>query len=254
MQMQVPDFMREDSRLGTEEMGRFIVPPRMVIVQPLSKAPFDSYEPGSVVVMPNEIVVGRYNKPEGCLDEPFLVVPVFFFAQYTLDNPKKLWDTLGRIRESSFDHDSEVAIKAQNYNLREIPCPEDKTQVCTYTTRLNFMLYVPKIQNVVMVTFKRAEMRTGMDFNSLIKMRNAPICGGQYIVDVSKRENDKGLWYGLNISNPPKEIGGWVKDPVLYETLKRTHEELKTAHASKLIRPSDEPVEGDGEPGENQEF
>lgn len=244
---QVPSFMQADNKIGTEDMSKFIVPPRMIIVQSTAKEPLDKYNPGTLIVMPNETVVGEFDKEERCLKEPLIVVPIFFFAAYTLDNPKELWPTKGRCSEYSFDHDSVTAQRAMNPKLREVMI-EGCTKPAVYTTRLNFILYLMRedINEAVMFTFKRAEMRKGMDFNSLIKARSAPIFGCQFAVDVSKRSNDKGEWYGLDISNPPADVGPWVANAELYEHFKEEHLKLKEAHEAKLIAPShddDEEVE-----------
>lgn len=249
----VPDFMREDRQLGTEDMTKFIIPPRLVIVQPLSNAPLDKYAPGTPVIMPSEVAIGTFDKADMCLAEPMIGIPVFFFPEWTIDNPHKLKKQLGAIRDRTFDPESELALRAQNPKLREFPCPEDPNEKCKYVTRLHFIVYMlsAQIPEPVIITFKSAEMRSGMALNSLIKARKAPIFGCKFAFDIGFRSNDKGKWYGIDCSNPPENIGGWVDNSELYQTLKEEHLKFKAAHESKLIQPdfsdegntSSEPVE-----------
>lgn len=244
LQNQTPDWMIADKHDGTEEMSRFVVFPRLVIVQPTAKDPLDKYDAGTPVIMPNETVLSTFNKAEKCLDEPFIIVPIFFFAEYTLDNPREVWTAHGRVRERSFDHDSELARKCNDWNARSFPCPEMPAKECVHTTRLNFILWLHSPSGAFqstpcMFSFKRAETRSGMAFNSLIKARNAPIYGCQFYADVGHRSNDKGQWYGLDISNPPAEIGPWVANREMYESYKEEHIGLRAAHESKLIAGSE---------------
>ena len=239
-----PDWMTADKNDGTEEMSRFVVFPRLVIVQPTAKDPLDKNDAGTPVIMPNELVLSPFNKAEKHLSEPFVVVPIFFFAEYTLDNPREVWAAHGRVRERSFDHDSEIARKCSDWNARTFPCPEMQNKECVYTTRLNFILWLSSPTGAFnatpcMFTFKRAETRSGMAFNSLIKARNAPIYGCQFMADVGHRSNDKGQWYGLELSNPQADIGGWVTNRELYEVYKQEHLRLKEAHEAKMIAGSE---------------
>lgn len=242
-----PEFLQGPAQ-GTEGMSGFIIPPRMIVTQPLSNAPLDKYPKGTPIIMPSELVLGTFNEAEKCLDDLFYVVPLFFFVEYTLDNPRTMRAQLGAVRERTFDPESEVALRAQNFKLREIPCPENPKEVCKYTTRLNFVLQIldEAIPDPVLVTFKSGEMKTGMQFNSLIKARRASIFGCVFAFDVGYRENDKGKWYGFDPSNPPAEVGPWVTNKDLFEQFKHAHEEYKQAHERKLLLPSLDDDSDDG--------
>ena len=52
LQQQKPEWMQQDGKAGTEDMSRYIVPPRLVIKQPLAKGELTKYSNGTVVVMP----------------------------------------------------------------------------------------------------------------------------------------------------------------------------------------------------------
>ena len=249
-----PSWMNEDRGMGTKDLQKFTIPPRVVVIQPLAREPLNKYDPGTVLIMPGELVLGEYSKQDKCLKDPLVVVPLFFFAEYTLDNPREIWGNHGAVRDRSFEHDSELAIRSQNPKLRSFPCPELPSKMCSYTTRLHFIVrfMTDKISEPCLLTFKRAEMRSGMQLNSLIQSRKAPIFGCQFIFDVGYRSNDKGQWYGFEISNPPEAIGPWVQNKEVYEAFKAEHLRYAEAHAAKLLTP--EYGAGDEEGASTPEF
>lgn len=234
----LPAFMREE-KLGVEGLAQFIMPPRIVVTQPLSKEPLDKYDPGTCLIMPNEQIITLFDKVDKCSTDPFIAVPVFFFVEYTLDNPRELHATKGAVRERTFDPQSEIAVRAQNPKLREVPCPDAPEKTMKYTTRLNYILKIMRedVSQAVLTTFKRGDMRAGMAFNSLIRARNASIFACQFMFNVGQRKNEQGTWYGLDASNPPEEFGPWVQNEELYNSLREEHLALAKAHAGKLIVP-----------------
>ena len=241
-----PDWLVEDKTMGTDELSQFIIPPRLVITQPLSNTPLDRYPVGTPIIMPAEEVIGEFDRDELCLVEPFYVVPLFFFTEYTIDNPREIAAAHGAVRERTFDPTSQIAIKAGNPKLREFPCPEKPDKMCKYVARLNYVLYLMSEQHsqAVLFTFKKGEFRNGMAFNSLIKARKAPLFSCQFAADVGFRENEQGKWYGLDVSNPPEQVGGWVTNKELYDQFKEEHLRFAEAHANKLILPDLENEDG----------
>lgn len=249
----VPDFMKDDGAIGTENMTRYIQPPRLLIVQPTSKEPLNQHDIGTPLIMPNEQIAGEYDKKTGHLKEPLVVVPVFFWPEFTLDNPRSIWSTHGAVRERSFDPDSAIAKRSQNPSLRETTCPDDpQGKMMKYQTRLNFLLWIPRpdINTTVVVQFKSSEYRAGMNFNSLIKARRRAIFGCQFVLDVANRKNEKGNWYGFNFANPPTTVGPWITDPEVYAMLKEEHLKMTEAHKAQALVVDD--VVDDSEP--NIEF
>jgi hypothetical protein len=69
--------------------------------------------------------------------------------------------------------------------------------------------------------------------------RQAPIFGCSFAAVVGKRSNDRGIWYGFDITNPPLEFSPWVSDPELYQKFKAAHEAAKEAHDAELFEISD---------------
>ena len=89
----------------------------------------------------------------------------------------------------------------------------------------------------VVVSFSRGEHRTGSNLASLIAMRSAPIFGCVFEAHSQERVNAKGVWYGLDITNPSVASGvsGVVTDEKQYAALKKLHLQMKAAHAENMI-------------------
>jgi hypothetical protein len=245
---QLPAFMQDDRKMGVENLREFIIPPRMKVVQPLSGEPFSTlFNKGDVVLVPTmsrvaEVMLDANKKPTKS-GGPFCFVPVFFFAEWCAWNPITLKGTLPAIRERSLDPKSDVARKSRNADTREERCPESKDpkDVVRYQEHLNFvvvLLGTGETSGIPLVmSFSRGEHRTGANLASLIAMRSAPIFGCIFEAHAQERSNQKGTWYGLDVTNPSIASGmsGVVTDEKQYAALKRLHLEMKDAHAKNLI-------------------
>jgi len=240
----VPEWMANDEVIGTEEMAGYVQPARLLIVQPTSKEPLNNYDMGTAIVMPTETVVGKYSKQEGALEKPIIIVPIFFYPEFTLDNPRSIWPIHGSVRERSLDPNSTLAIRAQDPKRREEPCPDSPDgKPMRYSARLNFIIAIMgEVAQIAFIQFKSAEYRHGQAFNSLIRARRRSPFGCQFALDVKQRKNDKGTWYGFSASNPPEDVGPWVQSQELYEMFKKEHLDLAAAHAANKIRYEDDDV------------
>jgi hypothetical protein len=238
----IPDWMLEEEVIGTEEMAGYIQPARLLIVQPTSKEPLNNYDMGTALIMPTETVAGKFIKSEGALEKPIIIVPIFFYPEFTLDNPRSIWPIHGSVRERSLDPNSEIAIRSQDPKRREEPCPDSPDgKMMRYSARLNFIVAIMgEVAQIALIQFKSAEYRHGMSFNSLIRARRRSPFGCQFALDVKQRKNDKGVWYGFSASNPPEEIGPWVQNKEIYEMFKKEHLDLAAAHAANKIRYEDD--------------
>jgi hypothetical protein len=228
---------------GTDGMGQFIIPPRIKIVQPVSRGEYkDKFSPGDAVLVPQMIrIVGlqldEKNRPKNESDS-VIFTPLFFFPEYCLWNPLEAKGSMPMIRESSYDPQSHLAVRARDPKRRFEPCPEMPDKQMRYVEHLNFVVLIhadglnmlPAI-----MSFSRAEHRAGSNFIALIKMRMAPMYGCKFVFKTRYRENDKGQWYGIDIENPHETIGSFVDE----ETFKFTsyqYTELKKAHADRSLR------------------
>jgi len=240
--------MQEDKREGTETLREFIIPPRLKVVQPLSGEPFSTmFNKGDVVLVPTmtraaEVLLDENKKPTKA-GAPFVFVPVFFFAEYCAWNPLSMKGTLPAIRERSLDPKSDIARKSRNPDTREERCPESKDpkDLIRYQEHLNFvcvLLNTGETSGVpLVISFARAEHSSGRNLASLIAMRSAPIFGCIFEAHAQLRQNQKGSWYGLDITNPSvaSGFGGHVTDEAQYNALKKLHVEMKEAHARNLL-------------------
>ena len=78
-----PDFLLEEKAIGAEQLGLHIIPPRLVIVQPLSKDPLSKYPKGTPIIMPSEQQIGDY--VDGGLQVPLTMIPIFYFVGWRLN-------------------------------------------------------------------------------------------------------------------------------------------------------------------------
>lgn len=238
---QLPDWMRGEADLGIEDLSQFIVPPRMKVVQKTSLPPFDElFAPGEVCVVPQMVRVA--GMAEAKVGQPFYFVPLLFFPEWCLCNPIELKGTLPFVRARTLDPSSPMVAKSRNPALWSEPCPDKPEYEMRYVEMLNFVVLLHGDHELagvpVVMSFSKAEHRSGSNFAALIKMRRAPIYGCQFAGVVGWRQNQKGQWFGIDVVNPPADSGvtPFVIDRELYEKHKALHLELKAAHDESKIR------------------
>lgn len=240
----LPEWMQEDAADSShnEALQKHVIPPRLVLRNPTSGEPLDQHDEGTPVIMPDNVAVGKFNKAENKLEIPLIVVPIFMYTEYTLRNPYKYREELGAVRERSFDHNSELAQKARNPQTREIVCPEKPDEKCRYMTELNFLFWVlgEGVPGMPLIhTFKSTEQNTGAQLSSMIMSRRGPMFGQQFFLQVSKRSNQHGKWYGFDPMQPTADVGTFVADPQMYNVFKEQNAMLKEALASNTLKPMD---------------
>jgi hypothetical protein len=251
----LPDYLQPAMiDTGTEGMGQFIVPPRIKVVQPVSRGEYkDKFSPGDAVLVPQMIRIisldiDEKNRPKN-ESSAVIFTPLFFFPEFCLWNPLEAKGNLPMIRESSFDPTSAVAIKARDAKRRFEACPEMPEKMMRYVEHLNFVVLI-HVEGLNMLpavmSFSRAEHRAGSNFAALCKMRMAPMYGCKFAFRTRYRENDKGQWYGIDVENPPEAVGAFV-DKATFEYTSYQYRELKAAHADRALRvdhEADDIVEG----------
>lgn len=237
----LPAHLRVVTETGAEDMGQFIVPPRVKIIQPTSKGEYrEKFSPGDAILVPQMIkIVGlrldERNRPTNESDG-VIFTPLFFFPEYCLWNPLESRGTLPMIRASSFDPKSDIAAACRDPQRRLTPCPEMPTENMRYVEHLNFIILMHgEGFNVIpaLLSFSRAEHRAGTNFIALMKMRLAPIYGCRFEMKVRYRSNDRGQWYGIDVDNP--QIDPFV-DERTFEITKHHYHELKKAHENRAIK------------------
>lgn len=235
---QLPDFMREDQDLGMEKLSQHIRPPRVKVLQSNRSSAYAAFKEGEVILTPLGLRVAE-------LGQPFWFIPLLFYPEYCIVNPLELKGTLSMIRERTLDVNSPIAAKARDPERRRSEsCPENAKYNLSYVEYLTYICVIIGVDGVppnlpVSMSFSGAEHRTGSQLASLLKLRGCAIFGNVFeaCVPKNKRENAKGSWFGLNVSNPQSEgcPGPFVKDPAEYKMLKETHLVLAEQLRNDLI-------------------
>lgn len=229
----VPAFMQNQEVMGTEALNAYVRPPRLKIVQAMSRPPFDQYDQGTVLVVPQLMVfagVDRATKK----GSPWKFIPLFFYPEWVQTNPIALKDA-PFIRERSLDPRSELARKARTKETWFEPHPERPDLQVANRECLNFVVmpysHPTMTGTMCVLTFAKANFRDGSNLASMIKIRKAPIFGQVFEASAGQRENAKGAWWGLNIQIPEEP---WVTAEE-FEVFKTLHLELDKTHKEGLL-------------------
>lgn len=239
--MITPEFMREDSKVGTELLSKFMQPPRIKVIQPLTKPPLiDMFNPGDMVILPtNQVILTLAVDDKGKTlktSAPVRFTPIFFFPEWITYNPKEIKEQHGSIRERTFDENSPIAFKSKNKATRTEPCPEMADKLITHVEVLNYavVFYIDDIPTEpAILQFKSGEHSVGTAFNTLIRSRKAPIFGCVFEATIGFRTNSKGQWFGVDVSNPQERP--WVSDSQMYAAFKEEHERFQEFYDANAI-------------------
>lgn len=226
----MPAHLQNDTSgdLGVELLSQFIVPPRIKIVQPQSSPELKkNFREGDVIVQPNnsilaEVITNAQHIPQDD-GNPFYFTPIFFYPEWVAWNPLTMRGSMPAIHERSLDPKSQLAMKCKARMEEAIGTVDGKPAMRRFVEHLNYVVmpynhelfteFTPAI-----LSFARGEHKTGMKFNGEVKLRRAKIWGTIFEARANRRVNDKGNWFGFNITNP---IGfpAWVEDTTLYNAL-----------------------------------
>jgi hypothetical protein len=262
---QAPAFLKEAAGEGMEELKHIVRPPRLKVVQKMSRKPFsDLFKAGDVVAVPQmQLVVG--------LGEVFHFVPLLQYLEWCVWNPLDTRGTLKTIRDRTLDPKSEIAIIARDPNKRgSKPCPEmpekdGKKLFLDYREHINFMwLLLPPVELgvaelPVAVSFSKGEWQAGSNFGSLLAQRNlrvTPIYGCQFAAASRERQGQKGDWHGLTVDNPAEDSGvtPFVQDEERFKFYQSLHREFATALKAKQLELDYEDVEEEIDAKNNKDF
>jgi hypothetical protein len=232
---------------GLEEVSRYVIPPRLKIVQPLSDQTLkDSFNVGDVIIQPQMVSVAPmlYDGAK-CLNEgtAFHLVPLFFWAEWCIHNNIKLKGQEPYIFDRTLDPKSEVAQRAINPKLWSGPHPEKGDEFpIRYVEHLNYVFVLIGEHELagtpIVASFFKAEHKTGRNFAGLAKLRRAPLFGCQYEARCKMRKNNSGNWFGIDISNPSTASGvsPFVQEQEHYKVYEALYYEFKKYHADEVLR------------------
>lgn len=254
---EVPAFMQDDRKMGTELLGKYIRPPILKVIQPLTKPPLiDLFDPGDLIIMPTNTLISSLEKDEEGKrmkkgsKVPF--VPIYFWPEWIVQNPLEIKEQHGSIRDRTFDPESTIAAKARNPKTRHEPCPEKPDRNISYLEVFNYAVIIMREDvpaEPAILRFKAGEHSAGTAFNSLLQARNAPPFGCVFDMQVGFRSNSKGQWFGIDCMNP--ESGPWVESKELYDAFKEKHEDFKSFHEANAIVVEDD-TEADAAPATSE--
>jgi hypothetical protein len=242
---QAPDFIKRGAQAeGTSRLDEVVVPPLIKIMQKQSDdALLTTFPKGTVILRPVDILVAN-------VGQSFKFVPLMQFTEYVTWAPIEMKGQVPAILDRTFDQRSELARKATDANRWSENGYKFKDKIIDKVRHVEHIVFIIQLVDhpagdiAAALSFARAEHKTGRSFASLLKMRNADAfgCVFEAVVPSEPRKNDKGSWYGLNISNP-KEGSPWVTDKALFEHLRATALKLEEAFANKRLRTDLDPDE-----------
>lgn len=242
-ELALPDYIRQETELGIEDLKDFVVPPRMKVVQKQSDARLlEQFSAGDIIIVPNMQAVAALERdakgrPSGD-PIPFKFTPLFFFPEWCTWNPLEMKAHLPSIRERSFDPKSIIAMKARDQEKRIESCPENAQYKIRHTEHMNFLIMLTDHElsgQPIVMSFSRAEHAAGRRLASLIKMRKAPIYSCIFEGRAAPRSNNMGDWWGIDATNPSVDTVPWVSKEE-FDVYKAAHQEFKKLHEEAKLR------------------
>ena len=229
-QEEKPSFLATSEVHGTENISKYLRPPRLKIVQPTAGEPFaTNFEQGDCIIVPAMQLLANGG-------EWFRFTPIFFFPQWCIHNPIALKGQLPFIRESTLDPSSPIAMASQNPATRSRPYPENPALNCEVSEHLNVVIIAHKegLQTTpILCSFFRGEHSADTTLLQMLKLRGTSIFGCVFEARSAIRTNSKGRWWGLDFSNP--DINAWIKDEEQFASYNKLYFEYKKAHQDKTI-------------------
>jgi hypothetical protein len=259
----LPDYLAEEEVIGTEDLGKHIIPPRVKIVQKqASKELLEQYSPGDVILVPVGTVLAEPERDtKGRIKDmsaaTFRFTPVFFFVEYCTWSDIKLKGQEPAILYRTFDPQDPVAVKARNAKLRVESHPQHPGMKVAHAEHLNFVIALHDHElcdQPMVLSFLRGSHSFGSTLASRIKARRAPIMSCVFDATLTERRNNQGEWFVLDCDNP-KEGSPYVMEEQ-FKALKEIHGEYKSHYDEATLRVEyDEQVEADpAETAESDEY
>lgn len=246
----LPAFMANEEVTGADQLGQYIVPPRLKIIQGASGSPFcDMFSPGDAVLVPQMIMVAPIEKNQkgrpSKTGSVFHITPVFFYGEWCLWNPLEKKGQLPAIEMRTTNPNDAMVTKCRDFKLRleAIPGEYDAkgNQLCRrYVEHLNFISVIVDNEHELhgmpmVISFSRGDHKGGSNFAALLKLRKAPIFGCRFQCRVGLRNDPKGDWFGLDVTNP-EDGEPWVKDEAAYSAFRDIHNEFAKAHQAGNVQ------------------
>lgn len=239
-----PQFISAEGQIGTEDLGKYIVPPRIKLMQKqvLDSELAELFGEGDVITIPDRSLICEMerdskSKPTG--ESPgFLFVPLFFFVEWCAWNPLSMKGSAPAIRERSCDPSSALAQKCRTPALRQEPHPDNPQAFISNVEQLNFLIAIQgngALDIPPLLTFSRGSYMRGSAFCSVLRLRKAPIFGCVFQANLVHEQNAKGDWWAIAVSNPSGKDSPWVTDKEKFKEYNKIHDGLVKAHMEGSI-------------------
>jgi len=105
----------------------------------------------------------------------------------------------------------------------------------------DYVLFLYEKQEIIALSLKSTGIKAARQLNTLIRLRNAPVYSGLYVVEVKKTSNKKGKFGIFTVDN-----AGWIEDESLHSAMAQAHVEYK----DKVLEVKEEQVNEDPDPPE----
>jgi len=232
---QVPAYLKTSEPKGVDELAQYRSTPRLKIIQAMTDDAIQTeFGLGSVVIMPDSVLLTRYS-------EPFMAVPVFFWPSWA--TWRDLTDTSGpMIVEESLDPESTVAMAAKNSKKRVEPYSDDPSMNWHHVESLNFALEIQDGQSagaVVVASFCKGGHSEGRRLCGYLARKSAEknvdlfANRVQFVSGkVTNRQNQ--TWYQLGFGAPEDGSPLFI-DEETHARLLPLHGELKKLHSAGLL-------------------
>lgn len=245
----LPEHLRDKEVKGVEQLADFVRPPLMKIIQKQADDAFhEKFNLGDCIILPAQAVVAEHG-------DSFKFVPLFFYSEACTWSPIDKRGQMPAILDRTTHKESELYKKATNRDFwnEEIVHEGQKVQV-RHVEHLVFIVTLydhPLAGEPMIMSFSKGEFGTGCKFASLIKTRKASpfACVFQAKVSEEPRKNNKGSWYGFDISNPDVDTSPWVTAEEL-PRFEAIHDDLNEHFKKGMLR-ADHDADPDNEPDDD---
>lgn len=240
--LRLPAHLKDKEVKGVEQLADYVRPPLLKIIQKSADDVFlEKFNLGDLIMLPSQTVIAVHG-------DSFKFVPLFFYSEACTWTPIEKRGQMPAILDRSTVKTSQLYQKASNRDLWEEEIQwEGHTVKVQHVEHLVFIvtLYDHPLQGEPMImSFAKGEFGTGCKFASLVKIRKASpfACVFQCKVSDEPRKNNKGSWYGLDITNPDIDTPPWVSEEQL-PALEAIHDDLATSFKKGLIRADHDAVD-----------
>lgn len=243
---QLPAHLQKDRGAikGTQLLGQYVVPPRLKIVQAMAGPPYDQFAQGTTLCVQSSglVLVADYNYDEKHkpmeYGQSFYFVPLFFYPEFSAQNPLAAKGTLQFIRERTTDPNTNLARLAKN--RAAVDCPEFPGEQIKYVEHLNFICMLLNHElfgTPVVMSFMRGEHKYGRAFADKINARRTDLYGCVFEARAAVHANEKHSWYGFDCENPrTPDVSPWVEDANLCAEFERLYDSFADIHRQGLLQ------------------